>query len=627
MRRLLSRRAWGLAALTVSCAIVAMPTTVFANEVRLPLPSGSIQEFALPFFPGEIAMGQEKSFWLTGTGEIARVTTKGVVTGEFAITTGSQSDTPFEYSDPMAIALGSDGNMWFTDGGANLEHENLVGRITPAGKIAEFPFATEGVEGPGTPGSIARGVDGDMWFTDVIYHTRYDAYGFIGRVDPDGAVTTFAVPTGAADDLPEQSIPDDIALGSDGDMWFTDRGRNDTGQSLIGRITPAGEITEFPIPELVEEYPDRRDYGEPNYIVQGSDGDMWFTLGVGVIGHITPEGSVTEYNIGAKSTGAIALGSDGDIWLADSENELVRVDPSGSATIFSPASISYPYIQSLIQGPEGDLWYAALNTSSSQAALVHLTIPFAPLATVAPSISGQAVEGDVLSVANGSWLYEPSTFAYQWQQCNAAGLECQDLAGLTDSSTTLQGLVGHTLRATVTATGSGGSTTASSPVSAVVQALPAAPTPPAQNARVGVAADKTLPIVSASMTWRFSWARSYTAVKALVVHGVPQGGWVEVVCAGRGCPFAHKRLGAPKVVLPAKCHSYRCSAVRPSRTFELELAKLFRRPLAVGARVAVDIQKAGWTGKAYTFFVRAAKVPRVETGCLAAGSDDVVNGC
>ena len=58
-----------------------------------------------------------------------------------------------------------------------------------------------------------------------------------GQVSQRGAeVTEFTVPTAG-------SGPHRIASGSDGNLWFTENGRN-----AIGRLTPAGVFSEFPIP-------------------------------------------------------------------------------------------------------------------------------------------------------------------------------------------------------------------------------------------------------------------------------------------------------------------------------------------------------------------------------------------
>ena len=114
------------------------------------------------------------------------------------------------------------------------------------------------------------------------------------------------------------------------------------------------------------------------------------------------------------------------------------------------------------------------SASSAQTAVVQV-LP--PANTALPSISGSAVEGQELKATNGTWSGSPTSFAYQWQDCNTAGASCTSISGATASSYTLASDdVGHTVRVQVSATNSGGSTAASSAASAVVEAPP--PPPP-----------------------------------------------------------------------------------------------------------------------------------------------------
>jgi len=109
----------------------------------------------------------------------------------------------------------------------------------------------------------------------------------------------------------------------------------------------------------------------------------------------------------------------------------------------------------------------------------------APLASEAPSVSGELAEGKALTASNGAWSGSPSSYTYQWEVCNAAGESCSNIAGATSASYKLTSSdVGHTLRVVVTASNSAGSTKASSAATAMVQ-----PTAPA---------DTVLPLVSGS---------------------------------------------------------------------------------------------------------------------------------
>jgi len=100
----------------------------------------------------------------------------------------------------------------------------------------------------------------------------------------------------------------------------------------------------------------------------------------------------------------------------------------------------------------------------------------APVNSVLPVVSGAAVEGQTFSASTGSWSGNPTSYAYQWQDCNAAGEGCSNIASAIASSHKLvAGDVGHTLRIIVTATNAGGSGKASSATSALVTAIPPAP--------------------------------------------------------------------------------------------------------------------------------------------------------
>jgi hypothetical protein len=118
--------------------------------------------------------------------------------------------------------------------------------------------------------------------------------------------------------------------------------------------------------------------------------------------------------------------------------------------------------------------------------------PPAPTNTVAPVVSGTAQEGQTLTASNGTWTGAPTSFGYQWQDCNTSGKSCANIVGATASTHQLASSdVGHTLRVVVSATNEGGTTAASSAVTATVASSEPPPPPPAPTNTV-------LPVVSGS---------------------------------------------------------------------------------------------------------------------------------
>ena len=134
------------------------------------------------------------------------------------------------------------------------------------------------------------------------------------------------------------------------------------------------------------------------------------------------------------------------------------------------------------------------SMSSPATAAVGVPAPSAPTNIAPPTVSGTASEGQSLSATSGSWLGAPTSYAYQWQDCDASGEACSDVSGATGSNYTLgAGDVGQTVRVIVTATNAGGSAAASSGVTSVIAASPPPPPPPP-----AAPVNTVLPVISGS---------------------------------------------------------------------------------------------------------------------------------
>ena len=120
----------------------------------------------------------------------------------------------------------------------------------------------------------------------------------IVRVTPALAFREFAIPT-------QYSNPGGIAVGADGNIWFTEVGK-------IGRITLDGSITEFTAAAGSGD------------MTTGPDGNVWYASGAGRLGRVTPSGTITEYLVDG-APGGIATGSDGNIWFTETRSTPARV--------------------------------------------------------------------------------------------------------------------------------------------------------------------------------------------------------------------------------------------------------------------------------------------------------------
>jgi streptogramin lyase len=181
------------------------------------------------------------------------------------------------------------------------------------------------------PFGIVAGPDGNIWFNE------YSA-AKIGRITPAGTITEF--PTGAPGEVPG------IGVGPDGNLWFTEGSAN-----KIGRITPAGAITEFPVP-TAGSFP----YG----ITAGPDGNLWFTENYGNrIGRVTTSGAFTEFSVPTANCELMAItsGPDGNLWFTEEVgNKIGRITPAGAVTEFPlPTASAGPW--GITSGPDGNLWF------------------------------------------------------------------------------------------------------------------------------------------------------------------------------------------------------------------------------------------------------------------------------
>jgi hypothetical protein len=122
--------------------------------------------------------------------------------------------------------------------------------------------------------------------------------------------------------------------------------------------------------------------------------------------------------------------------------------------------------------------------------------------------------------------------------------------------------------------------------------------------------------ITATMQWTFVYTPIYTRVINLVVNGVPTGATVQVLCQGRGCPFAKRSrtMGKPK-----RCsRKQKRSCPVPGR---VSLTSTFlHHNLRPGAQIAVEIRRPQYIGKYYSFTMRPRKQPRVRIACLAVNA-------
>jgi hypothetical protein len=111
---------------------------------------------------------------------------------------------------------------------------------------------------------------------------------------------------------------------------------------------------------------------------------------------------------------------------------------------------------------------ALLGTLVAGLILASIASAAAPVNTAAPTISGTVKVGQTLTVSNGTWSNNPTSYTYQWQRCSSA-TSCTDIAnGVGQTYVVRQADGGLRLRAQVNAINADGKTTATSDLTSAV---------------------------------------------------------------------------------------------------------------------------------------------------------------
>lgn len=215
------------------------------------------------------------------------------------------------------MVSGPDGNIWL----AEANNERVV-RLTMAGGVKFFS--------PSVPaGYMAFGAD------KKLYVANGDD-GQIGTMTLAGVNNRYTTPSG--------DHPSGLTLGPDGNVWFAEA-------SHVGKITPAGKITEYALLSVGNG---------ADVITTGGDGNLWMgEYLASKIAKVTPAGKVTEYPItggGGCNPHGIAKASDGNVWFRCG-SDIGRITPGGVVTMITTPTVGQNSLPNLVQGPDGHPWY------------------------------------------------------------------------------------------------------------------------------------------------------------------------------------------------------------------------------------------------------------------------------
>jgi virginiamycin B lyase len=266
--------------------------------------------------PIAIAAGADSSIWFTmdhadaigrlRDGRIERLPTSG------------------RNIEPIGLAVAADGSAWYTDLAAR-----AIVRISSAGEIARFALDT-----PITRlGRLAIAPDGAVWFADPT------GYG-ITRLK-DGVFTRHRIESA-------RGGPYGVAVAADGTIWATLQ----NGNQLL-HLAVDGTSRTFDLP---------RGGAVPADVAVGSDGSVWFLqFRANRVGRFK-DGQFSDVEVGRENAGlsGIAVAPNDDVWFGMMRRASLGRLRSGRLDVFAlPRDNARPF--SVAVDHDGNVWYADIS--------------------------------------------------------------------------------------------------------------------------------------------------------------------------------------------------------------------------------------------------------------------------
>jgi virginiamycin B lyase len=226
--------------------------------------------------------------------------------------------------EPLGLAVAADGSAWYTDLAAR-----AIARVSTAGEIARFVLDTPIAR----LGRLAIAPDGAVWFADLT------GYG-ITRLK-DGVFTRHQIESA-------RGGPYGVAVAPDGTIWATLQ----NGNQLL-QFAADGASRTFDLP---------RSGAVPTDIAVGSDGSVWFLqFHANRIGRFK-DGQFTDVEAGQENAGlsGIAVAPNGDVWFGMLRRASLGRLRDGRVSVFAlPRDNARPF--SVDVDRDGNVWYADIS--------------------------------------------------------------------------------------------------------------------------------------------------------------------------------------------------------------------------------------------------------------------------
>ena len=299
-------------------------------------------------------------------------------------------------SGMMRPAIDHEGRIWFGEMG-----HNYLGVFDPrTHSFQQFtpPHGLNGVMG------IVVAPDNTIWFAE-----QYANY--IGQYFPTTGIyrvynlptITVPDPSDASKTLSLPAAPNDIALDSHGNVWFTE-----LNTDSLGRLDPGtGQIQQYPLSatKSVQKL-------DPYGVTVDPHGIVWFTEAISDhVGRLDPAtGSIQFFTMSGPSYPLMEISSDrsGTLWMTSfASGLLLSLNPqTGTFTpYFAPSTVSGSDaggVYGLLIASDGDVWI----TLGTENALARLNVATRHFMYYAIPTKGSLPLGLVMGANQSIWFTE-----------------------------------------------------------------------------------------------------------------------------------------------------------------------------------------------------------------------------
>jgi streptogramin lyase len=272
----------------------------------------------------------------------------------------------------QSLTLGQDGNVWASTPVARITpagSTTFVPGPTPGEPLTSTGPAVLGPDGNVWTTQYVIEVQGEVCIMprpgiEICFPNRVIVANVIHRTTPDGN------DLGVVDATPPNHFDADLIRGPDNAMWALTSLTPDGPESIV-RIDANLKVTSYPLNGIAGTInPGPNGPVVVGTLIPGPDGNVWFAfkslepahLGQNLIGRITPTGTLSLFPLGSANqlVSSLTFGPDGSLWYiepaASGGTQLGRLFPS-TGLVQHYALPSGAPAQILILGPDGNLWF------------------------------------------------------------------------------------------------------------------------------------------------------------------------------------------------------------------------------------------------------------------------------